>query len=228
MNEQAKSAAEELDVNMNSQQGNSGQSKKKSKSKIVAIAAVLVAVVVVAAITGCSAEETSAGSAEETSGEETKTVALEWLSIEVPEDWTVEYEESYDGSVTYISIAPDDFDGLVFIQGPFEVDDFDLEAAEAEANASYLTGYGYDVTTETFNEDSAVILRASYVCEDFDEYEASEANTSYIIVSQDVYSGNEYISVECDSGTDDDYEAHAEELEDVLDSMTLDNPSAPE
>lgn len=203
-----------LDEHTNSQQGNGGQGKRKSKPKSFFIAAALVAVVVVAAIAGCSSEPT-------------KTVTLEWLSVEVPEDWTVEYEESYDGSVTYISIAPDDFDGLVFIQGPFEVDDFDLEAAEAEANASYLTGYGYDVTTETFNEDSAVILSATYVCEDFDEYEASEANTSYIIVSQDVYSGNEYISIECDSGTDDDYEAHAEELEDVLDSMTLDNPSAP-
>ena len=216
MNEQAKSAAEELDVNMNSQQGNSGQSKKKFKSKIVAIAAVLVAIVVVAAIAGCSSEPT-------------KTVTLEWLSVEVPEDCTVEYEENeyeYLGDWEDVTIHNWDDGGnsdsffTIYISGPFEIEDYETEfETNEESTEDSLPEDGYVVTSETFNEDDAIVQRISYAYEnsDDDEYSAIWGNTGCY---QYVYSGNEYIFIWCISSEEEAYET-------VLDSMTLENPSAP-
>ena len=218
MVEQVRSAAEELDVNMNSQQGSSGQSKKKTKPKGIFIAAALVAIVVVAAITGCSTEET-------------QTVTSGWLSVEVPEDWTV---ETFDSS---IYICPDDFEGCLYIGGPGEATYYteseQMEILEEYVEQDYLADSS---SSDTFTEDGATVYwfqyenatglpltPAVYEILDSDSY----GTVGYSGYLQYVFSGDERAVIEfvC---MPDEYEEHADEMEDVLDSMTLENPSAPE
>ena len=89
--------------------------------------------------------------------------------------------------------------------------------------ANYYSDKGYEITSETFEENDAIVLRITYVYEGGTEYNDDSnhevGDTTYY---QYIYSGNEYIWLWC--GCD---EEHAEELEDVLDSMVLENPSAP-
>ena len=137
MTEQARSAAEELDVHTNSQQGSGGLGKRKAKSKSIVIAAALVAVVVVVAITGCSTEET-------------QTVTMDWLSVKVPEEWTVEYG---DGNWPSAGITPDDFDGYMSIFEAREIEDYesDIELQKDFANLiADNSDDDYEITFETF------------------------------------------------------------------------------
>ena len=225
MTERTGSAVAELDEHMDSQQGNGGQGKRKSKPKSFFIAAALVAVVVVAAIAGCSSEPT-------------KTVTLEWLSVEVPEDWTVESFDtsaySFD-STTYI--CPDDFEGCLYIGGPGELTDSTASEVEEFYEEYVEQDYLADsFSSDTFTEDGAIVQRFQYEAAtgmpltaaifeflDSDSY----STVGYSGYLQVVYSGDEFIVIEfvC---MPDEYEEHADEMEDILDSMTLENPSAPE
>ena len=210
MTERTGSAAEELDEHMDSQQGNGSQGKRRAKPRSVVIAVALIAVVVVAAIAGCSAEKT-------------QTVTMDWLSVKVPEEWTVEYG---DGNWPSAGITPDDFDGYMSIFEAREIEDYesDIELQKDFANLiADNSDDDYEITFETFEIDDAVVLRITYDCVGVDESEENSVHeVGDIAFYQYVYSGNEYIWIYCTCNEDT-----ADEMETVLDSMTLENPSAP-
>ena len=216
MTEQTGSAAEELDVTMNSQQGNGSQGKRRAKPRSVVIAVALVAIAIVAAITGCSAEKT-------------QTVTMDWISVEVPEDWTVESSDS----ITYI--CPDDFEGCLCIDGPVELtDDFNEEFIEEYFEDGYLADSS---SSDAFTVDGANVQRFQYenatgisltpVIFEMGLDSDSYSTVGYSGYLQIVYSDDECFIVEF-TCMPDEYEEHADEMEEILNSMTLENPSAPE
>ena len=190
--------------------------KKKSKTKYIAIAAVAAVVIVVIACVILF------------SGEKTQTVTSDWLSIEVPEDWTV--DSGSDDEETYI--YPDDFTGLVALCGPNEISqdlDYQYELFEDGTGAIYdgeiLEDSAIDdaVVKRLQVESSKLLLEHLDETEELIDY-ADDEWSGYVYY---IYSGTEYMELKVFCLANE-YDDHADELEEVLESVVLKDAQEPE
>ena len=191
--------------------------KKKSKTKYIAIAAVAAVVIVVIACVGLF------------SGEKKQTVTLDWLSVEVPEDWTVDSDS--DAEETYV--YPDDFTGFVAICGPDEIGhyvDYQYEIFDDVIAPDYYDGEVLDDSSI----DDAVVQRlqvesSDLIREQLDEIEelADYAEDEWAGYVYYIYSGTEYMELKVFCLADE-YDDHADELEEVLESVVLEDAQEPE
>lgn len=221
MAEHAAHAARSNDAQSDSEQKNGGRGKGGPKTWIVAIVVVAVVIVVLVVAGGLSSEEA------QTASEATQTVTTGWLSIEVPEGWAVESEDSEsDDSYDSYTITPDNFEGAILINSSSEIEDYDYETVSEslEGIVDLYFSKCSVYTFETFEEDGAVVQRFHYADDEGVDGATSLEYSGYI---QFVYSGDECMMLWCYCA-DEEYEEPTEELEAILDSMTLENPSAPE
>ena len=197
--------------------------KKKSKTKYIAIAAVMAVVIVIIACVGLF------------SGEKTQTVTSDWLSIEVPEDWTVETlnEDAEPGDSLYCvrHIYSDEPGFYVYIGGPQQIDEeVQTQYEYDEVLAEWL--YGAE-KVDDFTIDDAVVQQyevdSTEISLSFapDDYELTDDSTEWAGYVYYVYSGTEYIVLRTFCLADE-YDEDVGELEDILDSMVLEDASEPE
>ena len=190
--------------------------KKKPKTKYIAIAAVAAVVIVVIACVVLF------------SGEKTQTVTSDWLSIEVPEDWTVDSDSDADETYIY----PDDFTGLVALCGPNEISqdlDYQYELFEDGTGAIYdgeiLEDSAIDdaVVKRLQVESSKLLLEHLDETEELTDY-ADDEWSGYVYY---IYSGTEYMELKVFCLANE-YDDHADELEEVLESVVLKDAQEPE
>ena len=204
--------------------------KGRSRADIAgAVAFVLVlGMLCLAFLNGCSASsvseeddveeqaETAAVEETETAADEgTMTIASDWLSLEVPGNWTRGTTDVLDFEYDVV-YCPDDYTGYVCISSTEEIDgtyeDFRVSVENAGADDGELV--------DEFTIDGAVVRR----------YEVDSGvegvDGSYEGFVQFVYSGSEYKQVVA-LCLADEYDEHVEEMEEILDSMTLEDPAEP-
>ena len=197
--------------------------KKKSKTKYIAIAAVAAVVIVIIACVVLF------------SGEKTQTVTSDWLSIEVPEDWTVETlnEDAELGDSLYCvrHIYSDEPGFYVYIGGPQQIDEevqtqyeYDEELEEWLYGAEKVDEFTIDGAVVQQYEVDSTEISLSYTP---DDYELTDDSTEWAGYVYYVYSGSEYVVLRTYCLADE-YDEGASELEDILDSMVLEDASEPE
>lgn len=161
------------------------------------------------------------GSEDDIENEEFKTVRSDWLSLEVPESWTVTYvnRDSYEDNDYSIRIYPEDCLGYIFISSAQAI-----EGAYEEFYPSVESDRKDDCTSEAeeFTVDEAVVHR--YAISSDGVVIDGEAYRGFY---QYVYSGSEYKLITIYRPSDE-YEFYAEEVEYILDSMNLSSTSSPE
>ena len=191
--------------------------KKKSKTKYIAIAAVAAVFIVVIVCVVLF------------SGEKTQTVTSDWLSIEVPEDWTVDSDS--DDEETYV--YPDDFTGFVAICGPDEIGhylDYQYEFFDDTVAPIYYDG---EVLDDSSIGDAVVqrlqVESSNLILEQLDEIEelADYAEDEWAGYVYYIYSGTEYMELKVFCLANE-YDDHADELEEVLESVVLEDAQEPE
>ena len=194
--------------------------KRSALAPVLACMAALLALTL--GLAGCSTET------------EPQSVSDGVITVEVPGSWTVEdYEEASESmeelgySATTGQMAyPDDGYGLVFFYSVEEV----LDGSYTADAWTYSIAYGfessdegftldYDSLEETTTSDDAVIdtLEFAYVDEDDAEWEGS---------FEIVYSGDTLSVLVCMCLTDE-AEEYGEEVDDILDSLVVEDPSEP-
>lgn len=226
-------AADELSVKTSTTSGSGGHfdqpyapadasGTKKSKVKCVVIAAVAAAVIVIVACVGLL----SGGATQNA----TQTVSSDWLSIEVPEDWTVETlnEDAEPGSGLYCcrDIYSDEPGFYVRLAGPLLIDDgyalieeYDdwLYGSEFTMDGAVVHQYQVDSDEVSFS-----LAPDDYeLTDDFNDFTEWAGYVYYI------YSGSEYmvLTTYCLA---DEYDQSAGELETIWDSVVLEDASEPE
>lgn len=202
----------------------------KTRSDIAGIvtALLVLAILCLSFLGGCSSSSSSDEEEEEEEEaanvpEGTQSFTSDWLSIEVPGNWTEEYVISTDDAgnryidESKLSIDPDDFTGSVYITETKEIGGIYEEQSSSIESSLIYDGY----SVEEFTIDGAVARRYEVTSGPKFRDETSKGFIQYI------YSGSEYkrISIYC---VDAEYDEHAEEMIEVLDSITLRNASAPE
>ena len=197
--------------------------KKKSKATYIAIAAVAAVVIVIIVCVGLF------------SGEKTQTVTSDWLSIEVPEDWTVETlnedAEPSDSLYCVRHIYSDEPGFYVYIGGPQQIDEevqtqyeYDEEYEEWLYGAEKVDDFTIDGAVVQQYEVDSTEISLSYTP---DDYELTDDSTEWAGYVYYVYSGSEYIVLRTYCLADE-YDEDVGELEDILDSVVLEDASEPE
>ena len=154
----------------------------------------------------------------------TQTVTYDWMSVEVPADWTVNEEEEEDTVYLY----PDDCAVVVHMGTIYEGEDVETVQEELEDAISLMNKFG-----DTWGEreelaiGDAVVWRYEVTTE-FDDKVYAEAygTAEWQGYYEVVFSGDEYkvLTAYCLA---DEYDEHADELLEIMDSLTLENPTAP-
>lgn len=160
----------------------------------------------------CGNQATSQGSVQVTQ-EPTQTVTKSNVSVEIPLDWSVEYK---DGSQTP-TITPDDFDGMLIVGAT-------VRPLSAFANAE--DAFNHWLETDTFSDKStAADLSTGDIPVRRYSIDLSGGKESKGF-SQVALSGDEAVGVFfiC-AGTE--YDEHAEEMEQVMDTIEVVDPEAP-
>ena len=203
--------------------------KGRSRAKTIGFVAVALVfgLLCLALLNGCS----SSSGSEEDDAEEveveveataavegTKTMASGWLSLQIPGNWISNGNNDV-LDFRYANVfKPDDYTGYVCISSTEEMDgtyeDFRASVESARSDDGELV--------EEFTIDGAVVHRY----EAAPDVESDESGGSWKGFYQYVYSGSEYkqVVMVCLA---DEYDEHVEEMEKILDSMTLEDPAEP-
>ena len=152
------------------------------------------------------------------SSSDTQIVSHGGYSLEVPAEWVVSSEENSYGIVTYtILTSEEDYYTYFVFQPGVTLVDSGITSAE-ELVSMYADGLGIDTSgfEQTITDEGALIYRSVYEDPDY-------PNLGYVEV---VISGDSYavISTACPEET---FDEHDEEMTEVLDSLTIEDPAAP-
>lgn len=151
-------------------------------------------------------------------GSDTQIVSHGGYSLEVPAEWVVSSEENSYGIVTYtILTSEEDYYAYVVFQPGVTLVDSGITSAE-ELVSLYADGLGIDTSgfEQTITDEGALIYRSVYEDPDYPNLGYAE-----VIISGDSYA---VISTACPEET---FDEHDEEMTEVLDSLTIEDPAAP-
>ena len=152
------------------------------------------------------------------SSSDTQIVSHGGYSLEVPAEWVVSSEENSYGIVTYtILTSEEDYYAYFVFQPGVTLVDSGITSGE-ELVSLYADGLGIDTSgfELTITDEGALIYRSVYEDPDYPNLGYAE-----VIISGDSYA---VISTACPEET---FDEHDEEMTEVLDSLTIEDPAAP-